>query len=278
MPETRKVVVILVADIVGYSRLAGAEEERTLARLRTLRSDLIDPTVAIHNGRIVTRTGDGAVVEFRSVVEAVRAAMEVQIGLAERNAGVPAGQRMQARVGIHLGDIVEETDGDLMGDGVNVAARLQAICEPGGVCLSEDAYRQVRDKLQATFADLGQQSLKNIARPVRAYALKPGGFVGAPLPARSPRGKTLLWLAVAAALVIAVAAAGWFGWRKAAPPPAPVPVPERNAELLQIGFGQLRQDFRVDLMLAEGRFVLAEADSLQPLADVHSRAPHGSVE
>ena len=174
MPETRKVAAILVADIVGYSRLAGAEEERTLARLRTLRSDLIDPTVAIHNGRIVKRTGDGAVVEFRSVVEAVRSAMEVQTGLAERNAGVPAGQRIEVRVGIHLGDIVEETDGDLMGDGVNVAARLQAICEPGGVCLSEDAYRQVRDKLQATFADLGEQSLKNIARPVRAYALKPG--------------------------------------------------------------------------------------------------------
>jgi adenylate cyclase len=224
MPETRKVAAVLVADVVGFSRLTGAEEERTLARLRTLRSDLIDPTVAIHNGHIVKRTGDGAVVEFRSVVEAVRSAMEVQTGLAERNAGVPAGRRIEARVGIHLGDVVEEADGDLMGDGVNVAARLQAICEPGGVCLSEDAYRQVRDKLQARFADLGEQNLKNIARPVRAYALKPGGFVGAPLPARSPRGKTLLRSAVAAALVIAVAAAGWFGWRNAAPPPAPVPV------------------------------------------------------
>ncbi len=215
----RKVAAILVADIVGFGRLAGADEERILARLRTLRSDLIDPTVAIHNGRIVKRTGDGAVVEFRSVIEAVRSAIEVQTGLADRNAGVPAGQRIEVRVGIHLGDIVEETDGDLMGDGVNVAARLQAICKPGGVCLSEDAYRQVRDKLQATFVDLGEQSLKNIARPVRAYALKPGGFVGAPRPARNPGGKTLLWSAVAAALVVAAATAGWFGWRGLSPAP-----------------------------------------------------------
>ena len=172
MTETRKVAAILVADIVGYSRLAGADEERTLARLRTLRSDLIDPAIAVHSGRLVKRTGDGAVVEFRSVVEAVRCALDVQGGLAERNAGVPGDHRIEVRVGIHLGDVVEEADGDLMGDGVNVAARLEAICEPGGICLSEDAYRQVRDKLQETFVDLGEQNLKNIARPVRAYGLK----------------------------------------------------------------------------------------------------------
>jgi adenylate cyclase len=142
MPETRKVAAILVAGIVGFSRLAGADEERTLARLRALRSDLIDPTIALHNGRLVKRTGDGAVVEFRSVVEAVRSAIEVQSGLAERNAGVPPNKRIEVRVGVHLGDVVEEADGDLMGDGVNVAARLQAICKPGGVCLSEDAYRR----------------------------------------------------------------------------------------------------------------------------------------
>ena len=175
MTETRKVAAILIADIVGFSGLAGADEERTLARLRTLRSDLIDPAIAVHNGRLVKRTGDGAVVEFRSVVEAVRCALDVQSGLAERNAGVPADQRIDVRVGIHLGDVVEEADGDLMGDGVNVAARLEAICEPGGICLSEDAYRQVRDKLHETFVDLGEQNLKNIARPVRAYGLKTGG-------------------------------------------------------------------------------------------------------
>ena len=219
MTDARKVAAILVADIVGYSRLAGADEERTLARLRALRSDLIDPTIAVHNGRLVKRTGDGAVVEFRSVVEAVRSAMEVQSGIAERNAGLPADKRIEVRVGIHLGDVVEEADGDLMGDGVNVAARLQAICEPGGICLSEDAYRQVRDKLQVTFADLGEQSLKNIARPVRAYAVKLGAAAGALPVARKARSNALTWSAMAAAVVAVLIAAGWFGWRKFAPPP-----------------------------------------------------------
>ena len=141
MSEVRKLAAILVADIVGYSRLAGADEERTLARLRTLQSDLIDPTIAVHNGRIVKRTGDGSIIEFRSVVDAVRCAIEVQNGLVERNAGVPSERRIEYRVGIHLGDVMEESDGDLMGDGVNVAGRLEGICEPGGLCLSEDAWR-----------------------------------------------------------------------------------------------------------------------------------------
>jgi class 3 adenylate cyclase/TolB-like protein len=171
MAESRKVAAILVADIVGYSRLTGADEEGTLARLRALRSDFIDPTIAAHNGRLVKRTGDGAVVEFRSVVEAVRCAIDVRNGFAERDAGLPDGQRIVARVGIHLGDVVEEADGDLMGDGVNIAARLEGICDPGAIALSEDAYRQVRDKINETFVDLGEQSLKNIARPMRVYAL-----------------------------------------------------------------------------------------------------------
>jgi adenylate cyclase len=141
--ETRKLAAILVSDIVGYSRLAGADEDRILARLRTLRSDLIDPILAVHHGRVVKRTGDGAIVEFRSVVDAVRCAIEVQSGLAERNAGLPPEKRIEYRVGIHLGDVVEEADGDLMGDGVNTAARLEGIANPGAICLSEDAYRQV---------------------------------------------------------------------------------------------------------------------------------------
>ena len=203
MSEGRKVAAILVADIVGYSRLTGADEERTLARSRTLRSDLIDPTIAIHNGRLVKRTGDGAVVEFRSVVEAVRSAMEVQSGLAERNAGVPADQRIEVRVGIHLGDVVEEADGDLMGDGVNVAARLEAICEPGGICLSSRGLRAgARQAARSRSSISASRTLKNIARPVRVYALRLGAVGEAPATRlrRSAQQGPCAWSALAAAL------------------------------------------------------------------------------
>ena len=183
MTETRKIAAILVADVVGYSRLAGADEDRTLARLRALRSDLIDPTIAVHHGRIVKRTGDGSLIEFRSVVDAVRCAIEVQNGMVERNAGVPPERRIEFRIGIHLGDVVEESDGDLMGDGVNVAARLEGICEPGAICLSEDAWRLARDRVGESFADLGEQKLKNIARPMRAYLLPAERFAGKREPA-----------------------------------------------------------------------------------------------
>src|SRR5450432_1028270 len=150
MSETRKIAAILVADVVGYSRLAGADEDRTLSRLRGLRSDLIDPAVGAHHGRIVKRTGDGSIIEFRSVVDAVRCAIEVQNGLIDRNAGVSADRRIEFRVGIHVGDVVEESDGDLMGDGVNIAARLEGIAQPGSICLSEQAYRQVSARLDMT--------------------------------------------------------------------------------------------------------------------------------
>ena len=180
MTETRKLAAILAADVVGFSRLAGADEDRTLARLRALRSDLIDPTIAVHNGRVVKRTGDGALVEFRSVVDAVRCAIEVQNAMIERNAGVPEDRRIDFRIGIHLGDVVEESDGDLMGDGVNIAARLEGIARPGAICLSEDAYRQVRARLDLAVSDLGPTQLKNIAEPIRAYSLE----VGAPAVAR----------------------------------------------------------------------------------------------
>jgi adenylate cyclase len=128
--EMRKIAAILVADVVGYSRLAGADEGRTLSRLRGLRSDLIDPAIAAHHGRVVKRTGDGSIIEFRSVVDAVRCAIEVQNGMVERNAGLPPDRRIEFRIGIHVGDVVEESDGDLMGDGVNIAARLEGIAKP----------------------------------------------------------------------------------------------------------------------------------------------------
>ena len=174
MAETRKIAAILAADVVGFSRMANAAEDRTLARLRTLRTDLIDPTVASQNGRIFKRTGDGALVEFRSVVEAVRCAISVQNAMIERNVGVPPDQRIEFRIGIHLGDVVEEFDGDLMGDGVNIAARLEGVAAPGTICLSEDAYRQVSGRLDMEVTDLGSTQLKNIARPIRAYSLRVG--------------------------------------------------------------------------------------------------------
>ncbi len=218
MSGTRKIAAILVSDVVGYSRLAGADEERILARLRALRSDLIDPTISVHHGRIVKRTGDGSIIEFSSVVDAVRLAIEVQRAMVERNAGVAANKRIQFRIGIHLGDIVEESDGDLMGDGVNIAARLEGVCEPGGVCLSEDAHRQVRDRLKENFVDLGERQLKNIARPVRAYAL-PAAAIAGPK-AQGPRvtpvsalGLGGRWIGVIAACVAALLAIGAFAWR-----------------------------------------------------------------
>src|SRR6202451_3589764 len=174
MTETRKLAAILASDVVGYSRLAGADEDRILARLRALPRDLIDPTIAVHRGRIVKRTGDSALVEFRSVVDAVRCAIEVQNAMVERNAGLPPERRIDFRIGIHLGDVVEESDGDLMGAGVNIAARLEGIAKPGAICLSEDAYRQVKSGLDMNFSDLGPTALKNIAEPIRAYSLEVG--------------------------------------------------------------------------------------------------------
>src|ERR1700690_3215655 len=196
MSERRKLAAILAADVVGYSRLAGADEERTLARLRALWGDLLDPAVAAHHGRVVKRTGDGALVEFRSVVDAVRCAIEVQAGMVERNAGVPEDRRIVFRIGIHLGDVVEESDGDLMGDGVNIAARLEGIAMPGAICLSEDAYRQVKGRLDLAVTDLGPTQLKNIAEPVRAYSLQVG-LPAAPRPATqakppSPKKRSML--------------------------------------------------------------------------------------
>ena len=211
MAGTRKIAAILVADIVGYSRLAGVDEDRTLARFRGLRSDLIDPAIDSHRGRIVKRTGDDGLIEFRSVVDAVRCAVEVQSGLAERNAGLPAERRIECRIGIHLGDVVEESDGDLMGDGVNIAARLEGISKPGAICLSEDAYRQVSGRLDMEVADLGLCKLKNIEKPIRAYSLEVGNSAKVkPTKAVAPTGRsTATLVVVGAAALAAIAAAAW---------------------------------------------------------------------
>jgi adenylate cyclase len=216
MSETRKLAAILVSDVVGYSRLAGADEDRILARLRTLRSDLIDPTIAVHHGRVVKRTGDGGILEFRSVVDAVNCAVEVQRAMVERNAEVAPDKRIEFRIGIHLGDVVEESDGDLMGDGVNIAARLEGVAKPGAICLSEDAYRQVKQRLDLKVSDLGSQSLKNIAEPVHVYSLEVGQPTAAK-PLRSAakalaskwRFSSAALAATIAALLLLAAASGW---------------------------------------------------------------------
>jgi adenylate cyclase len=174
----RRLSAIFAGDVAGYSRLMGADEEGTLARLNAHRREFLEPNIAEHRGRIVKRTGDGILIEFLSAVDAVRCAIQQQRGMAERNVGVAPDKRIELRVGIHVGDIMIE-EGDIFGDGVNIAARLESIAQPGGICISDDAYRQVRGKLDANFQDSGEQALKNIARPVRVYQWQPDTAVAA---------------------------------------------------------------------------------------------------
>jgi TolB-like protein/tetratricopeptide (TPR) repeat protein len=169
----RRLAAILAADVAGYSRLMGEDEEGTLAALKTIRRQLVDPKIKEHRGRVVKTTGDGALVEFASVIDAVRCAVDVQRDMAERNAEIPAARRIEFRIGINVGDIIIDED-DIYGDGVNVAARLEALAEPGGICVSRVVRDQVRDKLDFIFDDKGEQQVKNIARPVRVYLIRPG--------------------------------------------------------------------------------------------------------
>ena len=283
MSETRKLAAILVADVVGYSRLAGADEDRTLSRLRGLRSDLIDPAIAAHHGRVVKRTGDGSIIEFRSVVDAVRCAVEVQTAMIERNAGLPPEKRIEFRIGVHLGDVVEESDGDLMGDGVNIAARLEGIAKPGAICLSEDAYRQVKGRLDLKVSDLGLTQLKNIAEPIRVYSLQVGAQADAkvatpsgpaqPSAAPVPRRRSVLALsALAIALLLAAGAAAWhFALANRSAPIASTPSAEAaHLSIVVLPFtnlsGDPSQDYfadgitenlTTDLSRLSGSFVIA---------------------
>src|SRR5215831_16863986 len=178
MPTTRRLAAILAADVAGYSRLMGEDEAGTAQALRQYHA-AADPLVGKHGGRIVKTTGDGVLIEFGSVVGAVECALALQQLATERNASVRSDRRMEWRIGIHLGDVLVEGD-DILGDGVNIAARLEGIAEPGGICISEDAFRQVRGKVDAQFTDIGEPSLKNITRPLRVY------HVGSPLSGRTP--------------------------------------------------------------------------------------------
>jgi TolB-like protein len=167
----RRLTAIFAADVAGYSRLTGIDEEGTHVRLKEHLRVLIDPNITAHRGHIVKHTGDGLLAEFKSVVDAIRCAVDVQRGMAERNSDIRPNNRIEFRIGINVGDVIED-DGDIFGDGVNVAARLEAIAEPGGICVSDDAYRQVRDKLDIVFDDAGEQNLKNIGRPVRVFRVR----------------------------------------------------------------------------------------------------------
>jgi adenylate cyclase len=269
MSETRKLAAILVSDVVGYSRLAGADEDRILARLRTLRSDLIDPTIAVHHGRVVKRTGDGSVVEFRSVVDAVNLAIEVQRAMVERNAEVAPDKRIEFRIGIHLGDVVEEADGDLMGDGVNIAARLQGVAKPGGICISDDAYRQVKSRLDLKVSDLGPVPLKNIAEPMRAYSLEVGALAQ-PKPATSAKppqpkrrfGRAPLAAALAALMIVIAGGVWWFlNANRPASVATKAPAEAARLSMVVLPFvnlsGDPAQDYLVDALTDELTTALA---------------------
>jgi adenylate cyclase len=181
----RRLAAVLAADVAGYSRLMGRDEERTHEQLRTFRKTLVDPEIAAHRGRIVKNTGDGMLVEFASAVDAARCAVDIQRAIAKANADVSPEFRIEFRIGIHVGDIIIDDD-DIFGDGVNIAARLEGVAEPGGVCISDDAHRQIRGKIDVVFDDIGQQTLKNIAEPMRAWRVRPADEASSAIPSTSP--------------------------------------------------------------------------------------------
>jgi adenylate cyclase len=226
-PVGRHLAAILAADVAGYTRLMGEDEEGTLAGLRAWRQQIADPHIRERNGRIIKFTGDGFLVEFQSVVDAVRCAVEMQRGMAERNAALPAERRLEFRIGINLGDIVAE-DHDIYGDGVNVAARLEALADPAGICISRTVRDHIRDKLPYVFEDRGEQQVKNIARPVRVYAMDPQAIAATELVAVPQRRRTRLGFVIAAAAAVGIVAAGaggtawWMAKKQQSPPPASV--------------------------------------------------------
>jgi class 3 adenylate cyclase len=216
MATVRRLTAILAADVAGYSRLMGADEEGTHERLKAHLRELVNPKIKEHSGRIVKNTGDGFLAEFSSVVVAVRCAVEIQRAMADRNADTPEDKRITFRIGINLGDVIAEPD-DIYGDGVNVAARLEALADPGGICVSRVVRDQIRDKLPYPFEDKGEQTVKNIARSVRVYALRPEAVAALPAPgvflgARQRRRGLPLAVAAAVATTLAIAVIAWWVW------------------------------------------------------------------
>src|SRR5262245_20380882 len=224
MASVRRLTAILAADVAGYSRLMGTDEEGTHERLRAHLRELIEPKIAEHRGRVVKNTGDGFLAEFPSVVDAVRCAVEVQGGMAERNGAAAPEDRIEFRIGINLGDVIAEGE-DIFGDGVNIAARLEGLAEPGGICVSRVVRDQVRDRLDCSFDDLGEQQVKNISRPVRLYAVRPEAGVHPPasralIVSRRRRHRVLVAMAIATAFVVGVVA--WWGASLSPSPATPI--------------------------------------------------------
>jgi TolB-like protein/class 3 adenylate cyclase/Flp pilus assembly protein TadD len=231
MAATRRLAAILAADVAGYSRLMGGDEEGTHGRFKAHLIELIDPKVAEHRGRIVKTTGDGLLVEFPSVVDAVRYAAEVQGGMLDREREVPDERRIRLRIGINLGDVIADGD-DIFGDGVNVAARLEALAEPGGICVSGVVHDQIRDKLPYRFEDRGEQSVKNIARPVRVYALRLEDRSTAGEPIATPRHR-VTGIAIGLAAIVALVIAGGVWWFWPATKSSPTPIVAATTSLAQ---------------------------------------------
>jgi len=274
-PVERRLAAILAADVVGYSRLMGVDEVGTLDVLRACRRELIDPAIAARRGRIVKTTGDGILVEFPSAVDAVACAIAVQQGAARRTQDVPEDKRLVFRIGINIGDVIIEK-ADIFGDGVNVAACLESLCEPGGLCISRAVRDQVRDKLPVAFDDLGEQRVKNIVRPVRVFGLNPQAIAAVPdiagAAASSPRNRGRLWVGAAAlAMLLAAAGTAWWVSREpaitpqhaapSAPPPAPVAAARASIAVLpftalgaEAGGDYFADGLSEDIIAALGRF------------------------
>ncbi len=281
MAASRRLAAILAADVAGYSRLVGADEEGTLDRLKAHRHDLIDPKIREHQGRIVKTTGDGLLAEFASVVDAMRCAAEVQRGMLDRDTDLEPDRRIRFRIGINLGDVIAEEDGDILGEGVNIAARLEGLAEPGGICISRTVHDQIRDRLPLKLDDMGEQSVHNIARPVRAYALGPTAIAQLPppsLPVELSRRRWPVIATAAASAVLILGVAGWLLWPGAGsvPPANPSaivsapPVAAPRLSIVVLPFANLSddsaqeyladgitEDLTTDLSRLEDSFVIA---------------------
>ncbi len=294
--ETRRLAAILAADVAGYSRLMGADEEGTLQRLKAHRRELVDPKIREHRGRIVKTTGDGMLVEFSSVVDAVRCAVEIQRAMVDRNAGIAEDKRITFRIGVNLGDVIVDGD-DIYGDGVNIAARLEALAEPGGICISRTVRDHIGDRLPYAFDDMGEQSVKNIAQPVHAFAMSAAAVASLPevtTPAQpgALRRRSTPRLAVIAASLVAVIGIGiavWWAWPKGNPtavpvqapaaasaqrPPAPEAEPAPRLSIVVLPFANLSNDPEQEYF-ADGITDDLTTDLSRTSGELRNRPQHG---